>query len=130
MQRFKLKSKIHNATITGADLHYEGSLAIDAELMREARIEEYEQVHIYNVSNGARLETYAVPAEPGSRSIIANGAAARWCQPGDRVIIATYALVDEAEDLSPTIIILGEGNRLKEKRGVQGRLTPSLQRAV
>src|SRR5512143_3626852 len=106
MNRTLLGGKIHRATVTHADLAYEGSLTIDPELMRAADILPYERVHIWNVTNGSRLETYALAGEAGSGVICINGAAARHAQPGDRVIIATFADVEEAEARAwkPTVV--------------------------
>ena len=98
MRRTLFKSKIHRATVTQADLDYEGSVTIDADLMRAADILPYEKVHIWNRSNGSRLETYALEAPAGSGVICVNGAAAHHAKPGDMVIIATFAEAnDEAE---------------------------------
>ena len=91
MLRVMMKSKIHRATVTQADLHYEGSLTISAELMQAADILPYEMVHVYNVSNGERFETYAIEGEADSGIICLNGAAARKGAPGDLIIITTYA---------------------------------------
>jgi aspartate 1-decarboxylase len=96
-RRSLFKSKIHRATVTDADLDYEGSITIDEQLMRAADILQYEHVHVWNVANGSRIETYALAGAPGSGVICLNGAAARHAQPGDKVIIATFADVDEAE---------------------------------
>src|SRR6201986_3918945 len=98
MRRTLFRSKIHRATVTQADLDYEGSVTIDATLMRAADILPYEKVHIWNRTNGARLETYALEGEAGSGVICVNGAAAHLARPGDMVIIATFAeAADEAE---------------------------------
>jgi aspartate 1-decarboxylase len=98
MKRILFKSKIHRATVTDADLDYEGSVTIDASLMRAADILPYERVDIWNVTNGSRLQTYALPGEPGSGVICINGAAARLAQRGDKVIIATFSeAIDDAE---------------------------------
>lgn len=96
-RRSLFKSKIHRATVTDADLDYEGSITIDEQLMRAADILQYEHVHVWNVANGSRIETYALAGAPGSGVICLNGAAARHAQPGDKVIIATFADVDEAD---------------------------------
>ncbi len=116
MLRVMLKSKIHRATITEANLHYEGSLTIDADLMRAADILPYEMVHIYNISNGARFETYAIAGEPGSGVICLNGAAARKGVPGDLIIITTYATysAEELESHQPKVVLVDAHNRLKE----------------
>lgn len=95
MRRRMMKSKIHRATVTGADLHYVGSITLDSELMRRADILENEQVHVLDIDNGNRFETYAIPGGPGDCCL--NGAAARLVQPGDRVIVITYADYEDAE---------------------------------
>ena len=114
MRRSLFKSKIHRATVTHADLQYEGSVTIDEDLLRAADILPYERVHIWNASNGSRLETYALPGGPGSGVVCVNGAAARHAQPGDVVIIATFADVDEAEARSwkPTVVRVDRDNRV------------------
>ena len=106
-----LKSKIHRATVTCANLNYQGSISIDKELCALAGIMQWERVDIYDVTNGARLSTYVIYGEPGE--ICLNGAAARCVQPGDKVIIATYALFDqtEAQSHQPTIILVDDQNR-------------------
>ena len=96
MQRTMLKSKLHRVTVTHSELHYEGSCAIDQDLLDAADIKEYQQIDIYNVNNGERFTTYAISAERGSGIISVNGAAARKAAPGDLLIIATYAMYDEA----------------------------------
>jgi aspartate 1-decarboxylase len=113
MQRTMMKSKIHRATVTGADLHYIGSITLDPELMQLAEIMEFEQVHILDIDNGARFETYAMKGEPGSGAVVLNGAAARLVQPGDRVIVITYAAYDEAElaTYAPRIVHVDDRNR-------------------
>ncbi len=97
MQRTLLKSKLHRATVTQADMHYEGSISIDASLLKEAAILPYEKVEIYNISNGNRFSTYAI--EGGSGEIGLNGAVARMVQVGDLIIIANYATYDDEECL-------------------------------
>ncbi len=97
MQRILLKSKIHRATVTDAQLHYEGSVTIDAELMAAANIVEHEQVHIYDVNNGNRLITYAIRGPAFSGTICINGAAAHQVSPGDLIIICAYAEFSDAE---------------------------------
>src|SRR5919108_1646513 len=97
MERILLKSKIHRATVTGADIHYEGSIAVDARLLDRAAIAEFEQVQVYNISNGERFTTYAIRAEPGSGEVTLNGAAARLAMPGDLIIIASFAQYSEEE---------------------------------
>ena len=113
MRRSVFKSKIHRATVTAADLHYEGSVTIDETLMRAADILPYERVHIWNTTNGSRLETYALPGRALSGVICINGAAARHAQPGDVVIIATFADVEDAEARTwrPTVIRVNKQNQ-------------------
>lgn len=120
MKRIMLKAKIHRATVTGADLNYEGSITIDEEIMEAADIKEYEMVQIYDITNGNRLETYAIKGKRGSREIIINGAAARLVHKGDLIIIANYATYDEKELLNykPRIIYMDRGNVIKEKKNV------------
>lgn len=111
MQRTMMKSKIHRATVTGAEVDYVGSITLDPDLMRLAELREFEQVHVLDVDNGARFETYAMAGGPGD--VILNGAAARLVQPGDRVIVITYASYDEAElaGYEPVIVHVDERNR-------------------
>jgi aspartate 1-decarboxylase len=109
-----MKSKIHRATVTDADLHYVGSITVDRDLMDAADLLEYEQVAVVDIDNGARLETYVIEGERGSGSICLNGAAARLVAPGDRVIIISYAEYDQAEleGYEPTIVHVDRGNRM------------------
>lgn len=106
-----LKSKIHRATVTEAELHYVGSITIDADLMRLADLKEYEKVQVVDIDNGARLETYVIVGGPGQ--ICMNGAAARLVHPGDRIIVMAYAEVDEEElaDFKPAIVLVNERNQ-------------------
>lgn len=97
MFRHMFKSKIHRATVTDADLNYNGSISIDSELLKASGILPYEQVHVVNINNGARFETYVIEGEAGSGEICLNGAAARLAHPGDLIIIITYSLVPENE---------------------------------
>jgi aspartate 1-decarboxylase len=97
MNRTMLKSKIHRATVTGSDLHYVGSITIDTDLLEAANIREHEQVHVVDVDNGARFETYTIAGERGSGEIKINGAAARLVHTGDTVIVISYASYDERE---------------------------------
>ena len=110
-----LKSKIHRATITEADLNYIGSIAIDENLMDAAKLIENERVHIYNINNGERLDTYVIKGERGSGIISLNGAAARKAEIGDLVIIASYASIDfeEAKSFKPSILFPDSNNQLK-----------------
>jgi aspartate 1-decarboxylase len=118
MQRTMLKSKLHRATVTHSELHYEGSCAIDENLLDAANIHEYEQIQIYNVTNGARFTTYAIRAARGSGTISVNGAAAHKANPGDLVIIATYAVYNELElaRYEPQLVYIGEGNTIMDTR--------------
>jgi aspartate 1-decarboxylase len=115
MFREFLKSKIHRAVITQADLNYEGSLTIDENLMDAAGIARYEKIDIYNISNGQRFSTYAIPGERESGIIGLNGAAARLGSVGDLIIIACYIYLSEeqVENHEPTIILADENNRIK-----------------
>jgi aspartate 1-decarboxylase len=115
MKRTMFKSKIHRATVTHADLAYEGSVTIDETLMRAADILAYEKVAIWDATNGARIETYAIPGEGDSGVICVNGAAARLIQPGDVVILATFAdAVDDAEAKAwkPVVVRVDANNRI------------------
>src|SRR5512136_2485300 len=118
MERKMLKSKIHRAVVTGADLHYEGSVTIDRKLMEAADIIPYEAVVIWNVTNGNRFETYAIEGEPGSGVICINGAAARMVAPKDLVIIASFVGMDDAEaqNHEPRLVFVDEKNRMLPSR--------------
>lgn len=131
MRRSLFKSKIHRATVTDADLDYEGSVTIDEQLMHAADILPYERVDIWNVTNGSRLYTYALPGPAGSGVICVNGAAARHAQRGDKVIIATFAEVDEADaavkEWKPVVVRVDDQNRIID--GLAEEI-PGPQRAV
>ncbi|UFS71193.1 aspartate 1-decarboxylase [Geomonas sp. RF6] len=118
MERRMLKSKIHRATVTGADLHYEGSITIDLNLMEAADILPYEAVCIWDVNNGSRFETYAIEGERGSGVICINGAAARMVAPKDLVIIASFASMSNEEALKhePKLVFVDHQNRMLESR--------------
>ena len=118
-----LKSKIHRATLTGANLDYEGSISIDEELLKQSGIRSYEQVHVVNVNNGTRLVTYAISAKAGSGEIALNGAAARLGMPGDIVIIIAYCTIDECEtgQYAPKIVLVDSKNRMKKARNRSSR---------
>ena len=118
MQRIRLKSKIHRPTITGADLEYEGSTTIDRDLMDAADIIAYEKVAIWDVTNGSRLETYAIEGERGSGVICLNGAAARLVAPRDLIIIASFVNMDNAEAIKhePKLVFVDEKNRMLPTR--------------
>lgn len=115
MQINLLKGKLHMASVTQAELWYDGSCAIDAELVKLAGLREFERIDIYNVDNGERFSTYVILAEAGSRTISMNGAAARKVQVGDRVIIAAYASFSEveAENFKPKLVYLGRNNAVE-----------------
>jgi len=118
MQLTLLKTKLHRACVTHSELEYEGSCAIDDNLLEAAGIHEYEQIQIYNVANGERFTTYAIRAEAGSNIISVNGAAAHKASPGDRIIICAYTALDEKEvaDFKPTLVYLDENNDIINRR--------------
>lgn len=135
MQRVMCKSKIHRATVTGADLNYMGSITIDADLMEKADILPYEKVQVVNNNNGVRLETYVISGERGRGEICLNGAAARHAQEGDKVIVISYGLYEKEElnHFFPKIVFVDEKNRIYrvvddlkegEKELVEGILAP------
>ena len=117
-----LRGKLHRAVATGADLHYEGSIGIDANLLDASGIQPNERVDIYNVDNGERFSTYAIPAERGTRQIVVNGAAARKVQKGDKLIICAYgqiALENSSAHL-PSVVLLDSENNIQGVRHVSG----------
>jgi aspartate 1-decarboxylase len=117
MRKF-LRSKIHRATITRTDLHYEGSLTLDSDLMEAAAMAEYEVIDVVNVNNGARFTTYVIEGARGSGVVGLNGAAARLGEPGDLVIIMTHhyeAVADDAQPVSPIIVMVDEKNQVLEQ---------------
>jgi aspartate 1-decarboxylase len=127
MQRKMLKSKIHRATLTGADLQYEGSITIDRDLMDASDILPYEAVCVWDVNNGSRFETYAIEGEKGSGAVCVNGAAARLVAQGDLVIIASFVNMDNKEALEhePKLVFVDERNRILPTRNEvagQGKL--------
>jgi aspartate 1-decarboxylase len=115
-RRSMLKSKLHRATVTHADVDYEGSVTVDRLLLEAADILPFEEVHVWNVTRGTRLRTYAMAGAAGSGVVCVNGAAAHRARPGDKVIIATFTQLDEAAARvhRPRIVLLGEGNRIVE----------------
>lgn len=120
-----LKSKIHRATVTQAELDYVGSITIDSELLKKSGILEYQKVQVVDINNGSRFETYTISGEPNSGVICLNGAAARCVQPGDKVIIMAYAdmTLDEAKENSPVVLFLDDNNKIQrisnyEKHGL------------
>ena len=121
MRRTLFKSKIHRATVTHADLEYEGSVTIDRDLMEAANICEYEAIHVWNITRGTRLQTYAITGERGSGIICINGAAAHLNKPGDMVILATFAEFEEAEarTFEPTVVLVDAKNKVVAKDVVE-----------
>lgn len=118
MFRVMLKSKIHNATVTDANLQYKGSITIDGKLLKAADILPGERVQIVNLNNGSRVETYVLEGKANSGTICMNGAAARWAETGDKVIIISYAIMETNESLKnkPKLIFVDEKNRIKDKK--------------
>lgn len=116
MKLIMLKSKIHRATVTEAKLNYVGSITIDINLMKEANIIEYEKIQVANIDNGSRIETYVIAGESGSGVICLNGAAARYAQAGDKVILMTYCEMDEEEAKlhKPIVVFVKEDNSISE----------------
>lgn len=118
MQRIMLKAKLHRVHVTHSELHYEGSCAIDDDLLDAADIREYQQIDIYNITNGERFTTYAIRAQRGSGVISVNGAAAHKASPGDLLIIASYAMYTEIElqKYHPKLVYVDEHNRIIAQR--------------
>lgn len=116
MMRHVLLAKIHRATVTGADLHYVGSITLDPDLIELAGILPWERVQVVDIDNGTRLETYVIPGVRGKREVQLNGAAARLVSPGDKVIVMAYGWLDEKElvDYRPTVVLMDEQNQVKE----------------
>ena len=116
MRRIILKSKIHRVTVTETNLDYEGSLTVDSDLLEAADILPYEQIHVWDVTNGQRLITYALPGEAGSGTVCVNGAGAHLIRPGDKIIIATYTerKSKAARRYQPQIVLVDDHNRLQE----------------
>jgi len=116
MLRTVCKSKLHRATVTEANVQYTGSLTLDAHLMRASGLVPYEQVHVVDVDNGARLVTYCIEGPPGSGTVCINGAAARLISAGDKIIIIAYAQVtpEELESFTPKIVLLDHRNRIEQ----------------
>ncbi len=114
MLRSMLKSKIHRAVVTEANVDYEGSLTVDAGLLEAADILEYEEIHVWNVTRGTRFRTYAIAGEPGSGVVCANGGAAHHAQPGDRIIVATFTPLEDAAARThrPRVIHVNERNHI------------------
>jgi aspartate 1-decarboxylase len=116
MRRFMFKSKIHRATVTQADVDYEGSITLDASLLEAADILPYEQVHVWDITRGTRIITYAIEAEPGSGIVCINGAGAHLVKPGDLVIVATFGTMEDepARGHKPRVVLVDEKNRVRK----------------
>ena len=113
-----LRAKLHRATVTDADIEYEGSISIAADLMEAVGIYEYEQIHVWNLTRGTRLFTYAIQGEPNTGTVCINGAAAHLTKPGDKVILATFAEIDidQAATWKPKVVVLNDDNTIKQRR--------------
>jgi aspartate 1-decarboxylase len=116
-----LKSKLHRLTVTEADVDYEGSITVDADLLDAAQILPYEEVHVWNVTRGTRLQTYAMDGKPGSGTVCVNGAAARLVHPGDVIIVATFAQYDDraARNHRPRVVLVSEDNRIRQSQAAE-----------
>ncbi|MFN3596579.1 MAG: aspartate 1-decarboxylase [Rubricoccaceae bacterium] len=116
------KGKLHRLTVTEADLYYEGSITLDADLLDAARLLPYERVQVVNVNNGARLETYTIPGARGTRTVCLNGPAARLCAPGDEIIVIAYADMtpEEARDHRPRVVLVDKQNNPTEVMDLDG----------
>lgn len=121
MQREMLRAKIHGITVTEKDIEYEGSLSLDAALMRACDMLPYERIDVYDIDNGNRFSTYLIESESGSGACCVNGAAAHLVELGDRLILAAYAALDEAQvrNHRPRVVLLGAGNRIKSADHVE-----------
>jgi aspartate 1-decarboxylase len=117
MNRTMFKSKIHRACVTQAELHYEGSLTVDEDLMDAADLLAYEKISVVNINNGERFETYVIPGKRGSKVMCLNGAAARKAMLGDRIIVISYATMttEEAREYKPTVVLVDEQNNIVHK---------------
>lgn len=129
MQRVMLKSKIHRATVTDCDLNYVGSITVDADLLEAADMREFEQVHVLDIDNGARFETYTIAGERGGGEVKINGAAARLVHKGDKVIVVSYANYDEAEleHYEPRVVHVATDNSIVEVDAEVDRLIEAVQ---
>jgi aspartate 1-decarboxylase len=132
MYRNMLRSKIHRATVTGADLHYEGSVTVDSDLLARADIMPHQEVEIWNVTNGERFRTYALPGRPGSGVVCINGAAAHRARAGDLVIIATFGWMTDAEARAwdPKLVFVDQNNCPVERHGGEHAGQADVRRAV
>ena len=120
-----MKSKIHQATVTEANLQYEGSITIDDDLLKASDIYPGEKVQIVNLNNGSRIETYALSGKPGSGTVCLNGGAARWAQIGDKIIVISYGLVEEKEarTIVPKVVFVDRTNRIRESQAAANHNT-------
>lgn len=132
MQRHFLQSKIHRAVVTAADLNYVGSITLDPRLMQAAGMLPWEQVQVVDINNGARFETYVIPGREGSGDVQLNGAAARLVQPGDHVIVMSYAWLeaDELQAFRPKVVFVDEDNQVTEVRELSSPLETWLPEAA
>ncbi len=133
MRRTMFLSKLHRATVTHADLHYEGSCSIDTDLMKAADILTHQEIHVWNITRGTRLVTYAIEAPAGSRVICMNGAAAHLMKPGDKVILATFGDMtdEEARTYEPKVVLVDGENRIVQQRAeIPGPQMPPLMDEV
>ena len=128
MLRTVCKSKLHRATVTEANVNYTGSITLDAQLMKAADLLPYEQVHVVDVDNGARIVTYCIEGPSGSGTVCINGAAARLIQAGDKVIIISYAQVtaEELDSLAPKVVLLDANNRIEDVTNADYRLSEDI----
>ena len=124
MRRTMLKSKVHRATVTGSDLNYVGSITMDSDLLEAADIREHELVHVLDIDNGNRFETYTIAGVPGSGQVCVNGAAARLVHSGDKVIVVSYAEYDEAEleSYEPIVVHVDAANSIVDVDAAVGEL--------
>lgn len=124
MRRTMLKSKVHRATVTGSDLNYVGSITMDSDLLEAADIREHEMVHVLDIDNGNRFETYTIAGAPGSGQVCVNGAAARLVHSGDKVIVVSYAEYDEAEleTYEPVVVHVDASNAIVDVDAAVGEL--------
>ena len=119
MQQIMLKSKLHRARVTDVLIDYEGSIKIDEDLMDQVGILTHEQVHVFNINNGHRFITYAIPGERGGQTISVNGAAAHLAKINDRIIIIAYGIMEvDQENISPKVLVLNESNQIVSKKGM------------
>lgn len=114
----KLSSKLHQITVTEADLYYEGSIALDEVFLKESGMEEFEKVDIYNINNGARFSTYVLKSPKGSKQAMLNGAAARMVQVGDKIIVCAYRHYEQTQYHGPTVLLFNDDNTFVRQQGI------------